>query len=392
MKVGTVLAVVVLAAAAVAGTYWIARSDTASPGDPGKSTTALDAVSEEPTPSKTGPHPKVVLPETTYAFGAMRVGETRRHVFVVRNEGQAPLRLGKPVTTCQCTISQAAKSQIPPGGEGTITLEWKPVIAIPEFDKGAMIRTNDPEMPEITLRVVGVADIPVRVEPEGSWQVGEIAGDTPSDSLGLVFSRLNDDLKIESITSSNPLLTAQTEPLPDDLRQRLQAKSGYKVRTKVAAGIPIGKFVETLTFHTNSPEKEFQTLKVEVTGTRHGPIQILPTPGTRWSADAMAVDLGRFPSSAGTSGALSLFVAGLPQGQDLRFETIKSDVPYLKAELKKDEGFKSPNRQRYVLTFTVPPNSPPATHRSTDAAHVDVTTNHPDAKEMKFRVSFISTP
>lgn len=392
MKVGTVLAVVLLAAVAIAGTYWVARSDSGGPPEEAGVQTAGPAGPTEPTPSKTGPHPKVVLPETTLDFGVMPVGETRKHTFVVRNEGEAPLRLGKPKTTCQCTVSEAARNEIPPGGEGTVTLEWKPEGATPEFDKGAVLRTNDPKMPEIRLSVAGTVDEWIRVEPQGTWNVGEVTGDVPAHLSGYLFSRLLDTFAIESITTTNPLLTVEAEPVPPEMLTDYEAKCGYRLRAKLAEGMPAGRISEKVVVKTDVKSEDYDEITFQLVGTRRGPIQILPLPGTKWEPDVWAIDLGRFPAAKGKSAGVSMFVSGLPAGQELKFESVKTSEPYVTVELKRDEAFASENRQRYVLTFAVPPGGPVATHRTKGSVKVESTTNHPEASTMKFFVQFISTP
>src|SRR5258707_1379935 len=54
--------------------------------------------------SPTGPYPKAVV-EANYDFGRMEVGEERSHVYTIRNEGEAVLKIVNVGTTCQCTVS-----------------------------------------------------------------------------------------------------------------------------------------------------------------------------------------------------------------------------------------------------------------------------------------------
>lgn len=390
MKFGMVLGVVLLAAAAIAGTYWVTRSGPPAPADSASASTPTGPA--EPVPSKTGPHPKVVLPEKTFGFGVMPLGETRKHTFVVRNEGEAPLRLGKPTTTCQCTVSESAQNEIPPGGQGEITLEWTPAVETMEFDKGAVLKTNDPKQPQIQLSVVGQVDKPIRVEPEGTWDVGEIAGDIPSDLSGYVFSRLLDSFAIESVETSNPLLTVESEPVGEDKLKEYGAKCAYRLKAKLAPGMPVGRFTEKVTVKTDVKDEEFEKITFDFVGTRRGPVQVLPTPGTKWNPDSWSVDLDRFPAAKGKSGAITVFVSGLPEGQELKFGSVTSSEPYVTVDLKRDESFKSETRQRYIVTFTVPPGSPVATRRNKGAVKVEAMTNHPEVSSMKFLVQFVSMP
>ncbi len=335
MKVGAFLAALVLACGALAATYWIARSGTAAPD---KAATGV-ATPGEPTPSKTGPHPKAVVPETKYEFGVMLMGETDEHEFVIRNEGKAPLLLGTPQTTCQCTVSEAAKKPIPPGGEGTVKLKWTPAAETEMFDKGAMIRTNDPKMPEIRLSVVGKVEPLLVTSPEGTWTIGDVTGRDDVEVAGYIYSRLLDDFKIESIESSNPLLQAEALPVGEEELKEQDAKAAYKIKASLSPGMPVGKFKETLTIKTDIKDNEKAAkFEIPVQGTRQGPIQLIPTPGVRWNPEAFSIDLGQFAASEGASATLSLFVIDPDKDTEFKFESVDSTVRGVEVELKRDQA------------------------------------------------------
>ncbi len=388
MRTGATIAAVLIAVAAIAATWWVTRPNTPAAA----ASVGGSAAAEEVRPSESGPHPKVVIAEPVYEFGIMKMGDSGKHTFVVRNEGEAPLRLGEPRSTCQCTVSEAAKNQIPPGGEGTITLEWEPTSPTENFDKGAFISTNDPEMPEIALAVVGRVDRLVIVEPQGDWFAGKIAGNAPMEVTGYVYSRLLDDLQIEKIESDNPLLSGSAEPMSEEQLEEYEAKSGFRVVAKVLPGMPIGSIREPLRIVTNAEDEEFQTIEANVTGTHQGPVEILPTPGTHWNSDRLLIDLKRFRSGEGASGKVTMFVAGLGEEESLRFEKVDTPVSDVQLDLERDEDFQAPNRQKYSLTFTVKPGATPAVRRGAHSVPVTVTTNHPTATEMKFRVQYIAAP
>lgn len=387
MKVGAIFAAAILAVAAVAGTYWIARPDAPST----KSSLAAGA-GDEPVPAKQGPHPKAVVPEPTHEFGVMRMGDTDRHTFIIRNEGEAPLKLGTPRTTCQCTVPEVERRVIPPGKEGAITLEWKPTAPTPEFDKGAVVKTNDPKMPEIKLAVVGKVETLVNVMPAGIWNAGEITGDKPVEVSGVVYSRLLDDLEVSADTGDSNMLSAEVHAATPEQLAEQEAKAGFVVKVSILPGMPVGKFEKELVLKTNIDDEEQDEIKVTIAGTRHGPIQILPTPGTKWNPEALAIDLGRFPALEGHSGTVSMFVLGLEEDEELTFESVEASPDRVSLNLQRDESFKAEGRQRYTLTFAVPPGTPPETRRGRNAVKVNVSTNHPQAKSMKFYVQFVASP
>ena len=384
MKIGVIIAVVVLALFGGVFTWWIAGG--ASDG------ATVIGESSRLEPSATGPHPKVVVDESTFDFGRMVLGGSDRHTFLIKNEGEAVLQLSEPQMTCQCTVAKAAPETIAPGETGEITLEWKPTSATDTFNKGATIRTNDPDTPEITLAILGIVDQPVVTEPVGAWQVGDISGKEDISVTGYVYSRVLDGFEVTSWESENELLDVTITPMSAEALKERDATSGAQIEATLEPSIPVGKFETEFLVKTNAKEKELQEVTIQLEGTRLGPIQILPTPGTHWNPKAMAVDLGRFNASEGAEAAVFLFVGGMPEGETFQVKSVESDIDGITATLEHEESAPQAARQRYQLTFKAAAGIAPQTRRSKDSANIVLKTNHPEAKEMKFFVQFIAEP
>lgn len=386
MKTGVVVSVIVLAV--LGGIYWVST---------GSSNSSNVVGNDDPlAPSPTGPHPKVVVDEPMYDFGRMVLGGSGKHTFVIKNEGQAELRLGEPEMTCQCTVAEDAPESIPPGGTAEITLAYEPTSATEMFDKGAVIRTNDPENPELRLAILGVVDQSIVMEPTGVWQIGDVSGGDKVSVTGYIFSRVLDDLEVSSWKAKNPALKVETSAMTDEARSARGARSGVKVDVSLDQSIPVGKFEDefTLTVQAKGQEEpESHTVKIE--GTRLGPIQVLPMPGTQWNPVSMGVNLGRFPAAKGASASVMLFVGAMPEGETFAMESFESSVEGITVSMEPMSGESSNSdeptkRQRFKMTFSATPGIAPQTRRSADAAKVTVKTNHPEASEVHFQVHFIS--
>ena len=392
MKLGTALAVLLVLTFAVVGIGLLVRSSAATQATAPAVGSGAEDAAPEPVPSKTGPHPKAVIPETDYNFGIMRLEETLSHEFVIKNEGAVPLVLGKAVTTCKCTVANEAKQGgIPPGGQDTVTLEWTPKAVQQGFNQKAVIRTNDPALPEFVLKIEGHVDTLLHSEPAEVWEVGEITGDQPVELSGAIYSRLLDTFNIKAITPDTPTVTATAEPMPPEQLTTRDAKAGYTVHVTLAPGVPVGRFKHAVTVTTDVEQTGSSEVKFRLQGTCHGPLHFLPTPGVQWNAAALAIDLGRFPAAQGTTASLMLFVAGMPEGEELKLTSVETTDSHLEAKLQRDQDFKSQTRQKYLLTFRVPPGSPPVTHLRQDAATVTLHTNHPQAGSITLRVEMIAT-
>ena len=87
------------------------------------------------------------------------------HTFVIRNDGDEPLKLEKGATTCKCTLSDLKTGDVPPGGTAEVRLDWKLITLGEQFRQTAEIHTNDPRRPTVSLTVHGTVTDLVRLEP-----------------------------------------------------------------------------------------------------------------------------------------------------------------------------------------------------------------------------------
>jgi hypothetical protein len=338
--------------------------------------------------SPTGPYPKVVVAEMTYSFPTMTIGSDGKHLFTVQNKGKAPLLLRKLDTTCECTISNVDDGEIPPGGEAHVELKWKARAVNPDFRETATISTNDPELQLLELVIEGSIEAAIEVKPNDDWTVNRMIVDEPITVSGYVISKVHDSFDLVSpIQSSSKALTAEATPLTPEECRNFAIKCGYKIEATLQPEMPIGLFREHLTIHTDLPD--VTPVDIYISGSRTGPISILATGKTRWRSRAMIVDLGTFDASVGTKATLLMFVGGLDE-TEFKFLSVEKNPETIRVALERDPNFQSQTRQKFFLTFEVPPGNPAQTRGIDRPARIIIKTNHPGADELKFRIQFIS--
>src|SRR5437899_11861100 len=93
--------------------------------------------------------PHAVLTPETHDFGTVKQGARVVHDFTVRNTGNAPLRLERADLSLP-GMRARFKPDVPPGGEGTVTVEWVTDRVVGAVEGEAHIRWNDPARPEGT--------------------------------------------------------------------------------------------------------------------------------------------------------------------------------------------------------------------------------------------------
>lgn len=416
MNLRTVLTTMVVLIVALVGTVWLGRGN--SNLDPGKPVRpAADPADDRPKIAAKGPYPKAVVEKPRYNFGEMAVGQSLSHKFVLKNEGEVPLEVKKGTTTCKCTLSEMKDNTVAPGKSIEIELTWTPKSPQEHFGQTATIFTNDPENKELKLQIEGTANNLISFSGDtmggAHWSLPTMSSNEPVSYTGSIYTKYMDEFKISEIESSRSGLTYSFKPLTPEELKEVDAKSGYSiVATADPAKFPLGGFTERLTVKTDipndlEPEKSGaehkhpeghdhdhahqpgnRTFVIQVSGNHTGPIRIVPTFGVHWNPQSMVLNLGEFSAKDGKEVVLSMFVEDTKQPLEIIDQEIAPD--FLKFELKKDDSFQSKTKQRYELKFAVPAGLPSVSFGRTNLAKVKLKTNHPNAKEIEFRVQFIS--
>lgn len=106
--------------------------------------------------------PAIQLPETNHDFGEIQQGEVATMQLPVRNTGTKDLHIQSVSTSCGCTSARVEPTTIPPGGEGTLTINYDSGV---HPDKGPVwrivyIASDDPETPETQVEIRGMVSVP----------------------------------------------------------------------------------------------------------------------------------------------------------------------------------------------------------------------------------------
>ncbi|GAB4145564.1 MAG: DUF1573 domain-containing protein [Planctomycetaceae bacterium] len=348
------------------------------------------------------PYAKAVVDQLEYNFGVMEMGQEDSHTFTITNKGtERDLIIKKGETTCKCTISSLAKGKLKPGESAKIELTWKPKGVSQRFEQTAEIYTSDPNNRKITLRILGRVQEALVLLPSDQWIVGSIEGKKPRKVSGTMTSAIYDAFEITEIENKSNIVTVEKIKMSKADLEKSNAKSGYQIIATVSPGEKVGKFSEEIVIRTKlidpkTKEERLANFPVKIIGSRVGPIIFRASPGVLWNPLKMAIRLGRFKAAEGKSASLILFVSE-PKDGPLKITKVTSDPKFLTVKLERLEDKNAASipttgkrRVRYRLTFSVPPDSPPASRERESAGTVTLETNHPQAKTIKIGVAFHS--
>jgi hypothetical protein len=196
--------------------------------------------------------PQMVLGETVHDFGKTFENQPLTHTFVIQNKGESSLKIEDVDPDCACTVARYDKA-IPPGGQGEITLTIKPYSVIHQFRKKTVVRTNDPEQPEVLLVLRGVAQPLIEIQPS---HVIRFRGDPREQKQGQVrfISHLPTPWEIKGFRTN----------IPDKIEVGVRTEESgrvyvLEVRNRVREG---GRYVGLIELFTTSKERPRMIVRV----------------------------------------------------------------------------------------------------------------------------------
>lgn len=110
------------------------------------------AAARQTSSKKAARAPRAVVTLATYDFGDVYKGEVISQLFLIRNEGDAELRIESVTTGCGCSVVESDKV-FAPGQEGTAELQVNTASQSGRISKIATLHTNDPARLNIVLTV-----------------------------------------------------------------------------------------------------------------------------------------------------------------------------------------------------------------------------------------------
>jgi len=306
--------------------------------------------------SKTGLPKLEIIAGNTFDFGTMEFATSKKHAFVVKNTGQAPLTLKMLGTSCKCTLAELPNNRLDPGGETRIELEWKANERHGPYTQTATLETNDPRHPTVIFTVAGrvigshllepsdvtftriTADEPARAEFRVYCFVQEQLA--PPESLQWSNSEIRDffDVKFEPLSAAE-LSNREDQPL-----------SGYKGLITLKPGLQLGDFRQTLTFLLPTSQRPLLTL--ELRGTVEGRASILGD--ERWDTEHDIWSLGEWKrGTAKRETGLTLVLVG-DQSETLQPRAVTRSPEWIGVEFGKPTYLVERNQTHLPLSIVFP--------------------------------------
>ncbi|MCX7925314.1 MAG: DUF1573 domain-containing protein [Fimbriimonadales bacterium] len=186
------------------------------------------------------PKPKIKIEPMEHDFGEITQGAVVKHTFIVKNEGDAPLEItARP--SCGCVTPYFDKV-IEPGKEGRIEAELRSAGFRGAQVKTIQVTSNDPDNPNLTLRLTTNIRVAIEVRPSEQIPVA-LKSDGPTVQEVEIVSNTNEPLEVQDVRVNVPFASAQAERI-DEKRT--------KVTITINPDAPPGRNTILATARTNS--------------------------------------------------------------------------------------------------------------------------------------------
>jgi hypothetical protein len=108
--------------------------------------------------------PRLEISQPIHDLGEIFEDQSLESVFLMKNTGDAPLRINDIKLDCACSAVDYDR-MVPPGGSSKIVFRIKPYSALHKFCKKGIIFSNDPHNPEMLIQLCGDAKPFVEIKP-----------------------------------------------------------------------------------------------------------------------------------------------------------------------------------------------------------------------------------
>lgn len=209
--------------------------------------------------------PKLVCDEPAFDFGTMDNSQAVEHTFVLRNEGDLTLEITQVRPSCGCTVASISERSVPPGGESRVTARLSLAGRTGPQHKAIVVESNDPQKPQFTLSLAGVAGVALDVQPPRVI-LGQVpAGTKPSASIQVTGSGTT-PFSVASVAANTEQLVATIETLEEG--------RVYKVNLEAREALSPGQFDAVVVIRTDHPQRP--SIEVPVTFVVVGEVIVAP--------------------------------------------------------------------------------------------------------------------
>ncbi len=186
--------------------------------------------------------PKATLVEPDFQFGKVAMGSTVEHTYIVRNTGDAPLRMSN-VTMTPPLRPVKLQATIAPGQEAQLKFALDTKQLSKEFDGRIVLATDDPKAPQLEMRFSGEVLPSLEVTPRPVVVLVAQKGQPTASELELV-NHEPDPVQITDIQFPKERVGVRSQVIEEGRR--------YKLDFILSSSAATGRHENFVVLHTTS--------------------------------------------------------------------------------------------------------------------------------------------
>ncbi|MFC1539813.1 DUF1573 domain-containing protein [Candidatus Latescibacterota bacterium] len=189
--------------------------------------------------------PSINFYETDYYFGTIYEGEKLSHTFKYSNIGTDEIIVSTEVT-CNCTASMLKGNKIAPDKSGEILIEYDTKGKKGNTRQLVIVRTNDPENPEVKLFVSANVIRNVEVIPEMIW-LGEVPRNELIKRELNVVKSIGNELEVINVIVPFEI----DAEIKENIQKEMNGSKTVPIELSINTGEFLGRFNKNIIVLTN---------------------------------------------------------------------------------------------------------------------------------------------
>ncbi len=191
--------------------------------------------------------PRIACADAEFNFGRVMGEPVISHRFQIENTGEKTLHIRRIQTSCGCTTAGVRSLKIRPGESEELPVEMNLKGRSGEQTQYITLHSNDPDTPQLTLKVFGTAVPPIEIEPR-TLNLKRIPAENLAAGAGdiVLTSQTGDPFTVEEVDILNGRVTTEVHYTEDG-------------RTATITVTPLpqkgdGHFTDVLNIRTSRPD------------------------------------------------------------------------------------------------------------------------------------------
>jgi hypothetical protein len=333
-----------------------------------------------------------VVEQPVKDLGIIETPEQFAQTFLIRNQGDTPLRLAPGPSTCKCTVTELPGRPIPPGGHAAVRVAFSPAtlhdtLKSGPFSRSVIVLSNDPAHSQIVLTLSATVRCRLAAAPSPITLTID-AADLPAaekrSAETVIYSQTWRRFELSAQKTSRPGMTWRVRPAMAEELEPLQARGGYHVRVTLPADLADGRFAESVEFLATPPAAagEPRSLAVQIQGSVDGRVTFF---GRKIDSHG-TLRLGALQEGEGACETVLMKVRDPRPALVVR--RIETQPAFLHVRVNPYQG-RGLAIGLYRLEVEIPREAPPCNFMGDRAAVIRLWTDHPRLAEIEWKVDFV---